>query len=106
MKELYELEHKLTHPKPTTAPVVIGCSDLLAQITLKRRLKIKKLTKFINDAVRDNFGYCPSYKRFNEAITERITLKDEAREFDAEWCCLFDDYDAKELGQNTPTYIS
>ena len=77
------------------------CSPLLV---LKNRLKIKRLTKLINNSVKENFGYSPDYEYFDKWITDRIALLDESRVIDSEWCDLWDSYERRDEGHSTPLF--
>ena len=47
------------------------------QRVLLLRLRIKRDTKRIDESVRENFGYCPDYKWFDDLIYDRTKDQDE-----------------------------
>lgn len=60
---------------------------------LKNRLKIKRLSIKIEEAIEWNFGYCPSDDEvFDKWIEERLELQKEMQETDKEWVKVYEDY--------------
>lgn len=72
---------------------------------LKNRLKLKKLTKQMEKAIDDNFGYCPSYPWFDDLSERQLVVFKEVQKTDAVWFKeVFQKYEYAENVKNMPIF--
>ena len=72
---------------------------------LKNRLKLKNLTKRMEKAISDNFGYCPSYPWFDDLSERQWIIFEEVQKTDSVWFKeVFQKYEYAENVKNMPIF--
>ena len=72
---------------------------------LKNRLKLKKLTKQLEKACDDNFGYSPNHPWFDELLERQRVVFEEVQKADVVWFTeVFQKYEYADNVKNMPVF--
>ena len=75
------------------------------QFILKNRLMLKKLTRQLEKACDDNFGYSPSYAWFDTLLERQRIISEEVQKTDTLWFNeVFQKYEYAENVKNMPIF--
>jgi hypothetical protein len=78
---------------------------MTSQTILYNRLMLKKLTRQLEKACDDNFGYCPNYPWFDELLERQRVVFEDVQKTDDHWFKeVFQKYEYAEDVKNMPIF--